>query len=238
MTRQSPEQSATLYKIGTKKKGNDGNIWIVVENKNGVKRWKLHRKPTIVKSTTVEPTTVTSATIKSTSIKQPLAKKSASASGTEMVSLGNMYDMYGMPKLELTGKNLIEWSSNYSKTSQEKFLNFVKHTIPQIEKLGINFFLCPIGLSNSGHYFVDTVHQIILDIYDKNIDNMKNDPCIILKLTVNRDNVLSHGDFYAYHWKINKELKMQLEFLMKKETKNIYSWNGRSDTGMHFVFES
>ena len=30
--RKSPEQSATLYKLGTKKTGNDENKWIIVEN--------------------------------------------------------------------------------------------------------------------------------------------------------------------------------------------------------------
>lgn len=44
--RKSPEQSATLYKIGTKKTGNDNNIWIVKENKNGIKKWILYKKPT------------------------------------------------------------------------------------------------------------------------------------------------------------------------------------------------
>ena len=33
-------ESYILYDIGTKKKGNDGNMWVIVENKNGVKRWK------------------------------------------------------------------------------------------------------------------------------------------------------------------------------------------------------
>lgn len=42
--RPSPTSSATLYKTGTKKDGNDGNQWIVVENKKGIKRWQLHRK--------------------------------------------------------------------------------------------------------------------------------------------------------------------------------------------------
>ena len=37
--RPSPSESATTFKVGTKKKGNDGNMWIIVENKNGVKRW-------------------------------------------------------------------------------------------------------------------------------------------------------------------------------------------------------
>jgi hypothetical protein len=44
--RPSPSTSATLYKVGTKKTGNDGNQWIVEENKNNIKRWKLYKKPT------------------------------------------------------------------------------------------------------------------------------------------------------------------------------------------------
>ena len=39
--RKGPKESATLYKIGTKKTGLYGNKWIVAENKNSIKRWKL-----------------------------------------------------------------------------------------------------------------------------------------------------------------------------------------------------
>ncbi len=46
MIRKSPTESATLYNIGIKKKGNDGNTWIVTELSNGVKRWKLFKKST------------------------------------------------------------------------------------------------------------------------------------------------------------------------------------------------
>jgi hypothetical protein len=42
--RKSPSESATLEKLGTKKYGNDGNIWIVSENKNKVKKWVLYKK--------------------------------------------------------------------------------------------------------------------------------------------------------------------------------------------------
>ena len=38
--RKAPNDSATKFKIGTKKRGNDNNMWIVVRNKNKVKRWK------------------------------------------------------------------------------------------------------------------------------------------------------------------------------------------------------
>src|SRR5947199_2353330 len=43
-TRKAPEQSATLYKVGTKKTGIDGSVWSIVETSNGTKRWKLHKK--------------------------------------------------------------------------------------------------------------------------------------------------------------------------------------------------
>lgn len=38
--RPSPSNSATLYKVGYKKKGNDGNMYEVIETKNKIKRWK------------------------------------------------------------------------------------------------------------------------------------------------------------------------------------------------------
>ncbi len=37
--RKGPPQSATLFAIGSKKKGNDGCMWIVTETRTGVKRW-------------------------------------------------------------------------------------------------------------------------------------------------------------------------------------------------------
>jgi len=38
--RKGPSESATKFKVGTKKKGNDGNMWKIVENKKGTKRWQ------------------------------------------------------------------------------------------------------------------------------------------------------------------------------------------------------
>jgi len=42
-TRPSPEQSATNYKVGAKKTGNDGNMWQVHEDINGRHMWKMVR---------------------------------------------------------------------------------------------------------------------------------------------------------------------------------------------------
>lgn len=37
--RKGPACSATKYREGTKKKGNDGNMWKIVKTKKGTKRW-------------------------------------------------------------------------------------------------------------------------------------------------------------------------------------------------------
>jgi hypothetical protein len=42
-TRKAPSKSATLFESGTVKKGNDGNKWVIVTNKVGVKRWQKSR---------------------------------------------------------------------------------------------------------------------------------------------------------------------------------------------------
>ena len=40
--RQGPEQSATKYTIGTKKRGNDGNMWVIVKTKTS-KMWSKNK---------------------------------------------------------------------------------------------------------------------------------------------------------------------------------------------------
>lgn len=37
--RNSPKESATIYSAGYMKEGNDGNMYVVKADKNGVKRW-------------------------------------------------------------------------------------------------------------------------------------------------------------------------------------------------------
>ncbi len=38
--RQGPSESATKFPVGTKKRGNDGNMWIIIKTKSGVQRWQ------------------------------------------------------------------------------------------------------------------------------------------------------------------------------------------------------
>tara|TARA_Y100000389_G_scaffold189267_1_gene212819 strand:+ start:345 stop:545 length:201 start_codon:yes stop_codon:yes gene_type:complete len=40
--RKGPSESATKFKVGTIKKGNDNNMWKIVVNKKGIQRWVLN----------------------------------------------------------------------------------------------------------------------------------------------------------------------------------------------------
>ena len=44
LDRKGPSESATLFPKGTKKKGNDGNMWIITVTKKGVHRWSKDNK--------------------------------------------------------------------------------------------------------------------------------------------------------------------------------------------------
>ena len=55
MVRKGPTDSATLFSIGTKKRGNDGNMWKITKTKAGTKRWQ---KITSVSTKTKKNTSV------------------------------------------------------------------------------------------------------------------------------------------------------------------------------------
>ena len=50
-TRKGPSSSATKSSVGTKKKGNDGNMWKICKNKNGTKRWVKVSSVTLINKT-------------------------------------------------------------------------------------------------------------------------------------------------------------------------------------------
>lgn len=48
--RKGPEESATKFSIGTRKKGNDGNAWVITETNKGTQRWQRTKKKSKKKS--------------------------------------------------------------------------------------------------------------------------------------------------------------------------------------------
>jgi hypothetical protein len=95
--RPSPTQSATLYKVGTKKTGNDGNIWIVSESSNGVLRWKLHKKPISSKQEKTKSASSKKRPKKVSNVKTK--SKSDSKSKPKKVKKFLTLDFYDIPKI-------------------------------------------------------------------------------------------------------------------------------------------
>lgn len=113
--RKGPTQSATLYKIGTKKTGNDGNKWIITETSNGVKRWKLYKKKsktTITKHRSKSITSRRKSKFDSAKLKNKLSKLGKNTkSFIYKEKLGSKYKKYeihdngGRPFAVLVNKN-------------------------------------------------------------------------------------------------------------------------------------
>ena len=146
-TRKGPSQSATLFKEGTVKKGNDGNKWIIVTNKLGVRRWqKTGSNSTTIK---IKPKSKSKSKSKSRRVlkmeadpdtvwgkNKPLEKLWQSlASGDKVVLIekGGKYNIFTMPTGKVTIRKMYDsfdddeniiavLSSNMSQDAYEVYL--------------------------------------------------------------------------------------------------------------------
>lgn len=208
--RQSPTESATLYKIGTKKTGNDGNQWIITENKNGIKRWKLYKK------------------VQNKQIDQKEEKEEKQHDKSDkLVKLPSLYAMYNMPRLEVTEKNIVKWIGWLSQEQKDTFYYFIGVIIPEIRKLGVKFFIVPIGQSRHAHgyYFIDSMPYILKDLYNYSGDDFHSNDTMVAVLHINVHNELADNLIYIYHGQMDDNLKTKFVFLMKKKFKKHYEWN-------------
>ena len=82
--RKGPASSATKFSVGTKKKGNDGNMWKIVQNKNGTKRWlKISKVNSKTKNVSNKVTTKKSTDVSIEVLKQMKKKYSVSTTGSK-----------------------------------------------------------------------------------------------------------------------------------------------------------
>jgi len=99
--RKGPEESATKFSIGTEKKGNDGNMWVIVKNKNGVKRWAKKTSKTKKSRKKSKTTNKSTKTLKKST--KTLKKSSKALIGKNYL----IFDNGGRPfKVVIKGKGL------------------------------------------------------------------------------------------------------------------------------------
>ena len=211
--RPSPTQSATLYTVGTKKTGNDGNTWIITQNVNGTKRWKLYKK--------------VSKKVSKKSSKKESKKISKKISKKEIKSLNH----FGFtPVFE---KKLDKIMELHNKVIYDKIK---KNIIPELNKLGIETYIVPLPLSKEGHYFTDYAPEYIKEVYNKNMIERLNikDLYFLFKLT-HDGKKLNKNDPFRASTRVDEILVNYTPFgnkkkdvieIFKKYLGNKFDWNG------------
>ena len=126
MKRPSPSQSATLYKTGTKKTGNDGNKWIIAKNKNAIKYWKWYTKAVLKKISVSEMYSVPK--IKQNNWKKWLKGYSDEVLNSfkklislkpQLKAIGVTMEVIGLP-ISQNNHYFIDWPFNYMRESTQQ----------------------------------------------------------------------------------------------------------------------
>ncbi len=152
MVRISPSASATLFKIGHKKKGNDGKMWKVAMNKNGVKRWERadsapkgplfdnkHYSLTLMEKTAESPKELITASAKWAKIFTPIAK--------QLLPLGVILFTYpmGYYYADYAEDNLVDYIKKSKKITEfyEKFydIDMTNFDYDELEKISYIYYL-------------------------------------------------------------------------------------------------
>ena len=226
--RKSPTESATLYKVGTKKKGNDGNTWIIVENKNNVKRWQLYKKTSKkLEDKVTKPKKISLVDVyDEPKITEPSYKTISAV------------DLYDIPKIKKN--NWKKWLENLT-SDQKKYIDKVRNSYKSIEKeTGIIVIEVILPLSEGGVYWVDYPSDYARQFYPDMYDDDKAYAMIIFKIDENLHLEFSESKknlIGIQHKGILRAYKKKLfEYIEKfnKEKNGKMIWNGSQNRVIDF----
>ena len=140
--RKGPEESATKFSVGTKKKGNDGNMWVIVKNKNGIKRWA--KKTSKTKKSRKKSKITNKSTKKS---RKKSTKKSRKSSKTLIGKNYLIFDNGGRPfKVVIKGKGLDIFT--YNDTGED--INYDDYPILIKSYRNLKKIFVPKGIDDRG----------------------------------------------------------------------------------------
>jgi hypothetical protein len=227
--RQSPSKSATLYRVGTKKRGNDANIWIIVENKNGVKKWQIHRRKDNKTKAKTKTKSKTKKKLKCSSPKR--GEKVSKACKKKLVNISKMkvLDFYDVKqKTEDDLKEVIKNSSSDVKVVIKGIMKLIK----DLRKLGKTAHIIPLPLSDGGIYWTDYAGDYLNEIYGN--DWFDNHMYFTIYLNREGDQINTDREIGVSYSTLNRDEKIKVIELMEKHIPNRYSWRG-SNTEKIFV---
>lgn len=219
--RPSPSTSATLYKTGTKKTGNDGNVWAVVENVNGIKRWKRYKNK---KSSKTKNNTKSKTKTKSKSKSKPTNHKvSDKQDGLVSLSVLDFYDVTPIDDTEF--KNVCKKSNQLVRDTINNMNDFVK----AIKKMGMLAHVIPLALSSNGIYWSDYPGDYLSEIYGPEwYETKKGYMYFTVYMNQTGTEINDKEDISVSFSDMNAATKKTIFDLLNKYLKDRYSWSGRN----------
>ena len=227
LTRPSPSESATLFPEGTEKKGNDGNMYVIKVDKNGVKRWKKSSdtKKSSKKTSKKASKKPSKKRLKKDSKKiSKKASKKVSKKRERGFSLESFYDL-----------KVIKPKDVYKYISHESVLKKVVDKIkPEIEKQNIKFYIIPLPVSGGGIYWTDYANSYMIEYYGNEYDSSS-----FMYMTIYFEENLeinykkNPNIFYA----LNKDQQKIVADIFVKHLPYNYEWDGNNRKAMNVVYK-
>ena len=227
LTRPSPSESATLFPEGTEKKGNDGNMYVIKVDKNGVKRWKKSSdtkkssKKTSKKASKKPSKKILKKDSKKISKK---ASKKVSKKRERGFSLESFYDL-----------KVIKPKDVYKYISHESVLKKVVDKIkPEIEKQNIKFYIIPLPVSGGGIYWTDYANSYMIEYYGNEYDSSS---FIYMTIYFEENLEINYKKNPDIFYALNKDQQKIVADIFVKHLPYNYEWDGNDRKAMNVVYK-
>ena len=227
LTRPSPSESATLFPEGTEKKGNDGNMYVIKVDKNGVKRWKKSSdtkkssKKTSKKASKKPSKKILKKDSKKISKK---ASKKVSKKRERGFSLESFYDL-----------KVIKPKDVYKYISHESVLKKVVDKIkPEIEKQNIKFYIIPLPVSGGGIYWTDYANSYMIEYYGNEYDSSS---FIYMTIYFEENLEINYKKNPNIFYALNKDQQKIVADIFVKHLPYNYEWDGNNRKAMNVVYK-
>lgn len=248
---------AHVEKLNTKKKGRDGNMWIVTETKNGVKRWikyiiEKKDRPSPARSATLykhgkkekgnDGNTYIVVLDKNGTKKWKLYKKENSIKSDSKIKKSDIKikNVTKKSTAKKKSKNMSSFDFLDTKViipndlnkyiSKSEVLKKIKNKIkPELEKEKINFYLVPLPMNENGIYNIDFVNDYIIKYYSKNYYQENG---ISLIIFMNNDLTLNLNNSILLKYNLDILLQQKAFDIFSKHLPYNYEWDGNSKKAM------
>ena len=227
LNRPSPSESATLFPEGTEKKGNDGNMYVIKVDKNGVKRWKKSSDTKKSSKKTLKKVSKKPSKKRLKKDSKKISKKASkkvSKKRERGFSLESFYDL-----------KVIKPKDVYKYISHESVLKKVVDKIkPEIEKQNIKFYIIPLPVSGGGIYWTDYANSYMIEYYGNEYDSSS---FIYMTIYFEENLEINYKKNPNIFYALNKDQQKIVADIFVKHLPYNYEWDGNNRKAMNVVYK-